>query len=206
MIEETATSLYDCTEEIPVMEVSISLRSDRRSRDADVTNFGIGKRRRFGCDDEEDVFQLQYCSRRDDEVKFHENVSDHQVNSSVNFTHDDLISDLKAECVSGTDIFMSINDGFSRETSTSSISEEMESSSTSTVKKTKTPEIETTSRRKPPPATEKMPSAAELEEFFSKAEKYEEKRFAEKYNFDIVNDIPMEGRYQWIPLPLPLKP
>ncbi|RDX86359.1 Cyclin-dependent kinase inhibitor 7, partial [Mucuna pruriens] len=43
----------------------------------------------------------------------------------------------------------------------------------------------------------KTPPKAEIEEFFAMAEKYEQKRFAEKYNFDIVRDMPLEGRYQW---------
>lgn len=47
------------------------------------------------------------------------------------------------------------------------------------------------------PAARKMPSAAELEEFFSAAEKYEQKRFAEKYNYDIALDVPLKGRYKW---------
>ncbi|XP_057963755.1 cyclin-dependent kinase inhibitor 7-like [Malania oleifera] len=46
----------------------------------------------------------------------------------------------------------------------------------------------------------KMPTEAELEEFFSEAEKYEAKRFAEKYNYDIVKDVPLEGRYHWVQL------
>ncbi|KAK7362656.1 hypothetical protein VNO77_04775 [Canavalia gladiata] len=41
---------------------------------------------------------------------------------------------------------------------------------------------------------------AEIEEFFAMAEKYEQKRFAEKYNFDIVRDMPLEGRYRWVRL------
>ncbi|GMI88227.1 hypothetical protein HRI_002492000 [Hibiscus trionum] len=49
---------------------------------------------------------------------------------------------------------------------------------------------------KPP----KMPSQAEIDEFFSVAEKYEQKRFAEKYNYDIVKDVPLDGRYRWIRL------
>ena len=60
-------------------------------------------------------------------------------------------------------------------------SEEMESVSTSTPqKKNPSPANEATSRRKPSPAAAKLPSAAELEEFFSEAEKYEKKRFADK--------------------------
>ncbi|KAG9155239.1 hypothetical protein Leryth_023270 [Lithospermum erythrorhizon] len=42
-------------------------------------------------------------------------------------------------------------------------------------------------------ALTKMPSEAELEDFFSAAEKYEQNRFAEKYNYDIVKDVPLEG-------------
>ncbi|KAJ9564535.1 hypothetical protein OSB04_000501 [Centaurea solstitialis] len=45
---------------------------------------------------------------------------------------------------------------------------------------------------------EKMPSATELEEFFASAETELHKRFKEKYNYDIVNDTPLEGRFQWI--------
>ncbi|CAJ1939427.1 unnamed protein product [Sphenostylis stenocarpa] len=46
----------------------------------------------------------------------------------------------------------------------------------------------------------KAPPEAEIEEFFVMAEKYEQKRFVEKYNFDIVRDMPLEGRYQWVRL------
>ncbi|KAA3488702.1 cyclin-dependent kinase inhibitor 7 [Gossypium australe] len=57
--------------------------------------------------------------------------------------------------------------------------------------------------KKPPPSTTKppkIPSQAEINEFFSVAEKYEQKRFAEKYNYDIVKDVPLDGRYQWLRL------
>ncbi|KAL8541370.1 hypothetical protein ACS0TY_002574 [Phlomoides rotata] len=47
---------------------------------------------------------------------------------------------------------------------------------------------------------EMMPSAEELEDFFATAEKYEQKRFAEKYNYDILKDVPLEGKYQWVRL------
>ncbi|KAL3843927.1 hypothetical protein ACJIZ3_001330 [Penstemon smallii] len=65
-----------------------------------------------------------------------------------------------------------------------------------------------TSKKKssPPPGpcrkipVEKMPSVAELEEFFEAAEKYEQKRFAEKYNYDIAKDVPLEGKFQWVRL------
>ncbi|XP_039026192.1 cyclin-dependent kinase inhibitor 7-like isoform X2 [Hibiscus syriacus] len=46
----------------------------------------------------------------------------------------------------------------------------------------------------------KTPSHTEIDEFFSVNEKYEQKRFAEKYNYDIVKDMPVGGRYQWVRL------
>ncbi|OMO74122.1 Cyclin-dependent kinase inhibitor [Corchorus capsularis] len=46
----------------------------------------------------------------------------------------------------------------------------------------------------------KTPSQAEIDDFFTAAEKYEQKRFAEKYNYDIVKDVPLDGRYQWVRL------
>ncbi|WOH04723.1 hypothetical protein DCAR_0624135 [Daucus carota subsp. sativus] len=60
--------------------------------------------------------------------------------------------------------------------------------------------METTTKRttKSKASSAQQPSMAEIEEFFSVAEKYEAKRFAEKYNFDIVKDVPLEGKYQWV--------
>ncbi|KAI3769864.1 hypothetical protein L6452_00978 [Arctium lappa] len=208
MIEElTDTSGCKRTDKVLVMEVSNSHGGVRRSRDSEVTSSGNGKRRKFGSQDQENVYQ----SRRDLDVNFQENVvstavsatSDH-ASTFMCFRNDDSRPDLKAECISETEVFMSSNDGFSGETSASSVvcleSEEMESVSTSTPKKKNpAPPSEATSRRKPSAAAT-MPSAAELEEFFSKAEKYEKKRFADKYNYDIVKDAPMEGRYQWVRL------
>ncbi|KAB2051702.1 hypothetical protein ES319_A12G072500v1 [Gossypium barbadense] len=57
---------------------------------------------------------------------------------------------------------------------------------------------ETNSRHRSP--VEKMPTEAELEEFFAPAEEKLQKQFADKYNFDIVKDEPLEGRYEWIRL------
>ncbi|CAA0827635.1 Cyclin-dependent kinase inhibitor 7 [Striga hermonthica] len=44
------------------------------------------------------------------------------------------------------------------------------------------------------------PPPAELEMFFAAAEKHDQKRFLEKYNYDIVRDVPLEGKYQWVRL------
>lgn len=46
----------------------------------------------------------------------------------------------------------------------------------------------------------KMPSDSEIEDFFTAAEKDLQKRFTDKYNFDIVKDVPLEGRYEWVPI------
>lgn len=47
---------------------------------------------------------------------------------------------------------------------------------------------------------EKAPTQAELDDFFSAAERRQQKRFTDKYNYDIVNDTPLEGRYEWVSL------
>ncbi|XP_022036411.1 cyclin-dependent kinase inhibitor 7 isoform X4 [Helianthus annuus] len=214
MIDITVTTGCNCRLQIPPMEPSLSHGTVRRSTFSDITTSGTGKRRRLDRQDEYNHFQLQYQYQRDVDVNLLENVA----SSFMCSVNDDLITDLKAECVSGTESFMSVPDGFSRNTSASSVicleTEETESVSTSksnnNKKKKTTPatgtvtvavaEDEATSRRKPPAPAAIMPCAAEIEEFFSKAEKYEQKRFVEKYNYDIVKDVPMEGRYQWIEL------
>ncbi|KAK4270242.1 hypothetical protein QN277_023303 [Acacia crassicarpa] len=43
-----------------------------------------------------------------------------------------------------------------------------------------------------------IPTAFEIEEFFAFAEKQQHRIFMEKYNFDIVNDVPLPGRYEWV--------
>ncbi|XP_076934407.1 cyclin-dependent kinase inhibitor 7-like [Bidens hawaiensis] len=185
------------------MEPSISHGTVRhRSANSDAIS-PSAKRRKIDCQaDKDNDSQLQIQSQRDADVSFQKNVestaesgtSDH-VNSSsfINSVNDDSISDLKAVCLPETESFMSVNGGF-RDTSASTVvcleTEEIESVSLN----------EATSRRKPPAPAADMPSAAELEEFFAKAEEYEQKRFAKKYNYDIVKDVPIEGRYQWVRL------
>ncbi|KAG5394640.1 hypothetical protein IGI04_024603 [Brassica rapa subsp. trilocularis] len=43
-----------------------------------------------------------------------------------------------------------------------------------------------------------VPSTTELEEFFAYAEQQQQRLFMDKYNFDIVNDVPLTGRYEWV--------
>ncbi|KAE8684606.1 Detected protein of unknown function [Hibiscus syriacus] len=41
-------------------------------------------------------------------------------------------------------------------------------------------------------------AAQEMEGFFAFAEQQQQRQFMEKYNFDIVNDLPLPGRYEWV--------
>ncbi|CAM8926661.1 unnamed protein product [Rhodiola kirilowii] len=59
------------------------------------------------------------------------------------------------------------------------------------------PEMESQSIASTRSVVYEAPTAEEIEEFFSAAEKIEAQRFKEKYNYDIVNDVPVEGRFQW---------
>ncbi|KAM7265650.1 hypothetical protein ACFE04_003333 [Oxalis oulophora] len=45
-----------------------------------------------------------------------------------------------------------------------------------------------------------MPSELEIDDFFAKAEKEIQQKFIQKYNFDIVKEQPLEGRYEWVKL------
>lgn len=46
--------------------------------------------------------------------------------------------------------------------------------------------------------TRSMPLAQEIEEFFACHEREQQRRFADKYNFDITNENPLEGCYEWV--------
>ncbi|KAL4588739.1 hypothetical protein LXL04_001634 [Taraxacum kok-saghyz] len=176
----------------------------RRSRETEAVSSGSGKRRRFDPRDQENGVHLENQCQSGVDVDFPEDVissadsdcCDHVLSSQ--FLKDDLRLDLKAELRFVTETSMSSNDGFSRETSSSSEicvdSEAMESP-----KQPASPQPVATSRRKPIKVSN-LPTAAEIDEFFSVAEKKEQKRFTDKYNFDFVNDAPMEGRYQWVRL------
>lgn len=61
---------------------------------------------------------------------------------------------------------------------------------------TRRPASEINSRRRS--VNKKMPSSAEIDEFFSAAEKDLQRQYAEKYNFDFVKEQPLEGRYNWV--------
>lgn len=57
-----------------------------------------------------------------------------------------------------------------------------------------------TSKPSPPIISRRTVPTAELEEFFSSMEKDLHKRFKDKYNYDIVTDTPLEGRFEWVQL------
>ncbi|CAL9101591.1 cyclin-dependent kinase inhibitor [Musa troglodytarum] len=39
---------------------------------------------------------------------------------------------------------------------------------------------------------------AEIEEFFAAAETDQAQRFADKYNYDVIGDVPLDGRFDWV--------
>ncbi|XP_022026057.1 cyclin-dependent kinase inhibitor 3 [Helianthus annuus] len=46
--------------------------------------------------------------------------------------------------------------------------------------------------------TRSIPLAREIEEFFAVHEQEQLRRFADKYNFDFVDEKPLEGCYEWV--------
>ncbi|KAG0494080.1 hypothetical protein HPP92_005074 [Vanilla planifolia] len=43
-------------------------------------------------------------------------------------------------------------------------------------------------------------NAQEIEDFFAESEQSQRILFTKKYNYDVVNDCPLPGRYEWIKL------
>ncbi|XP_019465095.1 PREDICTED: cyclin-dependent kinase inhibitor 3-like isoform X2 [Lupinus angustifolius] len=43
-----------------------------------------------------------------------------------------------------------------------------------------------------------FPTSHEMDEFFVHAERQQQAMFMQKYNFDIVNDVPLKGQYKWV--------
>ncbi|CAA3028387.1 cyclin-dependent kinase inhibitor 7-like [Olea europaea subsp. europaea] len=165
---------------------------------AEVTNGNSGKKRKLQTDSSQfeshevnlvcpAIFETSYCSK------------DHE---SSGFVKENLSStDLKTEGYE-TEISVPIIN-VSRETSpTRDLYGDSEKSlmEFSPQSKKKKPFSPTNPCQITSAADSKTPSAKELEEFFAAEEKYQQQRFAEKYNYDIVNDVPLEGRYEWVRL------
>ncbi|KAG2719825.1 hypothetical protein I3843_02G005100 [Carya illinoinensis] len=104
--------------------------------------------------------------------------------------------------------FVDLQDGSSEvETSTYSFCRERRETTPSSEPRAESANLESTARpteanSRPRSTVEKrkMPTESEIEEFFADAEKDLQKRFVEKYNYDIFNDVPLEGRYEWVRL------
>ncbi|CAN1131217.1 Cyclin-dependent kinase inhibitor 3 [Linum perenne] len=43
-----------------------------------------------------------------------------------------------------------------------------------------------------------FPTVQEMDDFFACEEERQQRLFTEKYNFDVVNDSPLPGRYEWV--------
>ncbi|CAA2986495.1 cyclin-dependent kinase inhibitor 7-like isoform X2 [Olea europaea var. sylvestris] len=175
---------------------------------AEFTNGSSGKRRKLQSDS--DLFENHDVNFTENLVSPENSITsdcskDHESNG---FIKENLSStDLKSVEFE-TEISISTNNvsrktsptkelyGDSEESEMRSEESEIEYSSQSE----KTPPPPANTRRIISVAEEKMPSEAELEEFFEAEEKLQQKRFAEKYNYDIVKDVPMEGKYQWVRL------
>ncbi|OAY34752.1 cyclin-dependent kinase inhibitor 3 [Manihot esculenta] len=56
----------------------------------------------------------------------------------------------------------------------------------------------TTNRRVRNVIQRNNPTTEDMEEFFACAEQKQQRLFIEKYNFDVVNDLPLPGRYEWV--------
>ncbi|CAL1410085.1 unnamed protein product [Linum trigynum] len=126
-------------------------------------------------------------------------------------------ADLEAKSYETESSSTCIDNKFSREASPSSrfsadssVETDMaddSSAKSETITTTEKPKrIPTATKRAPPFATltagkaKESPSEEELDEFFTAAENEQQKQFTEKYNFDVVKDAPLEGRYQWVRL------
>ncbi|WOH11010.1 hypothetical protein DCAR_0830487 [Daucus carota subsp. sativus] len=45
---------------------------------------------------------------------------------------------------------------------------------------------------------QQIQTSLEIEVFFAFAQREQQRLFIEKYNFDVVNDLPFPGRYEWV--------
>ncbi|KAL2512169.1 putative cyclin-dependent kinase inhibitor 7 [Abeliophyllum distichum] len=172
------------------------------NRAMEVTNASSGKRRKLQSDS--DQFQNHF-------VNFTENSVSPAISGTSDCSKDDESSNLVKENLTSSDLK---SEDFETEFSTTinTICREM-SPTRELCGDFEEPLMESSSESRKKPSSPAnthpiisalpsaiVPSAAELEEFFEAAEKYEQKRFAEKYNYDIVKDLPLEGKYQWVRL------
>ncbi|THU60775.1 hypothetical protein C4D60_Mb07t16300 [Musa balbisiana] len=47
-------------------------------------------------------------------------------------------------------------------------------------------------------STSRTKTEVEIEEFFAAAEREQAQRFAAEYNYDVIGDVPLDGRFEWV--------
>ncbi|KAJ9562254.1 hypothetical protein OSB04_007414 [Centaurea solstitialis] len=151
--------------------------------------------------EEEDVFDVSRNSGDDssDPCRSSGEVPASCCSSNGSITEEIKCSDLEERVEVETTV--RFNSDRRESTPTSELKEEsgeLESSSTTESKPSSA--LIDHSRRPIAIPPEKTPPAAEIEEFFASAENNLHESFKDKYNFDIVNDVPMKGRFEWIQL------
>ncbi|KAM0062066.1 putative cyclin-dependent kinase inhibitor, plant [Helianthus debilis subsp. tardiflorus] len=173
-------------DETSVTDGSKLHRGVQRCRDTDVTSSGSCKRRKldvssaeFGsCDHVLSSSCFSNCLRLDLKVKFR-----------ILYICICLVwiyiyskfSTLQEEVHIEAETFMSVDDGLSGVTSSSSeICLDSDNIKTFSRMKKKPPPQAVTCRRKPLASAAKLPTAVEIEEFFTVAEKKQQKRFSDK--------------------------
>ncbi|KAK4840341.1 hypothetical protein QYF36_006253 [Acer negundo] len=188
--------------EIAVMEVAevVGVKTRTRARDGDDDGddveapVGMAKRRKLDSDrrhvklrNSETSLEISGC------VDHHDRASTSCCSgSSERIQFVDLEEDTSVEVETST--YYSCRERREATSSSSEVGAESESEELdSTAKKSEANSL-------PRSTVEKMPTDVEIEQFFVKAENQLQKEFAEKYNFDIVKEDPMEGRYEWIRL------
>ncbi|KAK9678566.1 hypothetical protein RND81_11G219700 [Saponaria officinalis] len=112
------------------------------------------------------------------------------IKDCANTSTPEIVADLEVESSGETSSkFVDCNDDVAREVETRKL-DEPEPNRLCLDHSTKKSTVEINSSVMPP-------SESEIEDFFSSAEKDLQKRFSDKYNFDVVKDVPLEGRYEW---------
>ncbi|TYJ10429.1 hypothetical protein E1A91_A11G207200v1 [Gossypium mustelinum] len=201
--------------EIAVMELSdIGLRSRAM---AAATGTVQKKRRRLNGDGDAEFKATSSRASTTSHIQLRSRrilVDHHRLNEnrclSPNLDHDDDVSCCSSNIGSSEKRIIQLPDledeSMEVETSTHlNFRESRRETTPSSEFRAETEELDSTSRQSEANScsrstAEKMPTEAELEEFFAAAEKKVKEQFAEKYNYDIVKDEPLKGRYQWVRL------
>ena len=179
--------------EIAVMEVAeVSVkRRTRAARDGDAADDeapAMAKRKKLGSD-RRLTQQNSQTALENPGLDHHDRASTSCSGSSERIQFADL-EDTSVEAETST--YYSCGERREATSSSSEVGGQSESEELdSTAKKSE-------ANSRPRSTVEKMPTEDEIEQFFAKAEKQLQKEFAEKYNYDIEKDEPMEGPYEWI--------